>query len=108
MYHQRFKSVSERFSEKYTINPFSGCWEWKTGESYPRFYVAGKYCKGHRFAFEQKHGVKLGSNEHVLHLCDNPTCVNPDHLFLGDHKVNMSDRAAKGHYDLRGERYGRS
>ena len=33
---------------------------------------------------------------HVLHRCDNPPCVNPDHLFIGDQRTNNSDRTAKG------------
>jgi hypothetical protein len=49
----------------------------------------------HRFAWTLTHGP-IPAGQHVLHACDVPACVNPDHLFLGTHKVNMADAARKG------------
>lgn len=95
MYHQRFKTTEERFSEKYSVQP-NECWEWKIGNSHPSFLVDGKYTKASRYIWEKTHNVRLTRKEFVCHHCDNPLCVNPDHLFIGSQDDNMKDMAAKG------------
>jgi len=112
MYHQRFKTVDERFDEKYVIDP-CGCWLWKTGEKYPArhpdFRVDGGYKKASHFSWERANGRPLKEGEQTLHKCDVPRCVNPDHLFIGDHKANMEDKARKGRsHRPRGESNGRA
>lgn len=48
----------------------------------------------HRKAYCEANGVSLDSIKglHVLHSCDNPRCINPEHLRLGTHQDNMDDR----------------
>lgn len=79
-----------------------GCWEWQ-GSRLPRGY--GSFRLGtrstdpkeyaHRIAWAWKNGpIPLGMR--VLHHCDNPGCVRPDHLFLGTQADNVADMDAKG------------
>lgn len=62
-----------------------------------RFYHRGRNLYAYRVAYELTTGFDM-SDPSILacHSCDNPICVNPGHIFLGDHLANMSDAAAKG------------
>lgn len=51
-------------------------------------------CSAHRISYKLNKQWDLG-DYHVLHQCDNPSCVNPDHLVLGTHQDNMIDRGKK-------------
>jgi len=55
----------------------------------------GKMVYAHRVAYEQAKG-EIPKGQFVLHRCDNPACCNPDHLFLGTHQENMTDKVQKG------------
>lgn len=75
-----------------------GCWEWtgtKDKHGYGRVRVDQRKARAHRVAWEAFKG-EIPAGLHVLHRCDNPGCVNPEHLFLGTHGDNMRDREAKG------------
>ena len=88
----------QRFERHYTESAPDECWPWQSSKSecgYGRFMLYGKSRIASRLAFEIAHG-QIPEGRHVLHKCDNSACVNPDHLFLGDHKINMADRNAKG------------
>src|SRR5690606_35598865 len=73
------------------------CWVWtatRMSRGYGYFYANGKMRGAHRVAWAIAHGYF--PDVHVLHRCDNPPCVRPDHLFLGTQRDNMADMAAKG------------
>lgn len=91
------KTESQRFYEKYAINEVNGCWEWINCDWYPKFWTAEKvHMTASRYSYSREYGIKLTPAQHVCHKCDNPRCVNPDHLFLGDVFSNMGDKVAKG------------
>lgn len=75
-----------------------GHWNWIAGVNkagYGRVNINRKAILAHRVSYEMKFG-KIPKNLHVLHKCDYPPCVNPDHLFLGTQNDNNHDRDLKG------------
>ncbi len=96
----RCKSVADRMAR---YSDQSGgedsCWPWQATRSargYGRVCVGlGRMDWAHRVSWEQANGP-IPAGGHVLHRCDNPSCVNPAHLFLGDQATNMADMTLKG------------
>lgn len=88
--------VEERFWS-HVDRSDDGCWEWRASKrnGYGIFGVNKKTIIASRFAWRLTHG-DIPDGLFVLHACDNPSCVNPGHLFLGTHQDNMDDMIAKG------------
>lgn len=90
----------DSFNKKYRINPDSGCWEWTAsliGKGYGQFKCAEdpRQQYAHRFSY-LIHKGEIPAGKCVLHRCDNPKCVNPDHLFVGSKLDNGQDMQRKG------------
>lgn len=88
--------------EKHTLpEPMSGCWLWD-GNSYHEFGYGLVSYKGKQYATSRlawmAYRGPITKGMHVLHKCDNPTCLNPDHLFLGTHQDNVADMIRKGRH----------
>lgn len=80
----------------------NGCHEWlgATNGRYPQVRVGGRKGKAlylHRLSFVSSHGA-LGKGLYVLHRCDNPLCINAEHLFAGTQSDNIRDCVAKGRH----------
>jgi hypothetical protein len=97
--------IIERLNRFIVQIPFSDCHIWtgalgrKNGYGCFKIREKGnrdnaKQFKAHRLIYELYKGP-IG-DKHVLHKCDNPRCVNPDHLFLGTHQDNIRDMVQKG------------
>src|SRR5215472_15435157 len=89
------KTAEERFWI-YARPAARGCWPW-TGTTmtngYGVLYIGpGKpRMLAHRFSYEMHTGAPVAEGLFVLHRCDSPWCVNPEHLYAGTHHDNMRD-----------------
>lgn len=92
----------------------SGCWEWNGARNHHGYGIYGTRIGdrktgerlAHRLAYMAWNG-DIEEGQHVRHRCDNPPCINPDHLELGTHADNMNDAKQRGR-TARGESHGRA
>lgn len=111
------RNTAESVFARTTKDTETGCWLWTGAQcgsgatnrhGYGQTWFNGRLCKTHRLAYELTHGA-ISRGLHVLHRCDNPPCINPEHLYLGTHQQNMRDRDARHRRTpARGERHGRA
>ena len=84
--------AKEKFHQSYEIDPVTGCWNWTKGgckAGYGRIVVLGKTLYAHRFSALMA-GKRLREDDDVIdHLCRNRGCVDPDHLEITTHAVNI-------------------
>lgn len=90
------KTLEQRFLEK--VVWIGRCWEWtafKNRKGYGIFKLNGRHVGAHRISYEL-YISEIPKGLLCLHRCDNPSCVNPKHLFLGTNQDNMNDMKSKG------------
>ena len=110
------ESYIKRFEDKYMTEPNTGCWLWlgvanKKGYGFMSIYGKNKQAT-HISLFIYKN-ILVSKGLDACHKCDNPICVNPDHLFVGTRKQNMLDCEKKGRSNneakvKKGEKNGRA
>lgn len=101
------KTLKERFDEKWKLDPITGCWAWtspleKCGRG--RLWMRGQLLLAHRvsYAIHHNHGIYPPSSISIMHTCARLDCVNPVHLFAGDH-LDEDSRAINGRPHPRGD-----
>ena len=88
--------LRDRFENKVERIPGVDCWLWAGAHNrYGHLAVNGETKLAHRVSWELAHGPITGGMN-VLHKCDTPLCVRPDHLFLGTQRENILDAVRKG------------
>ena len=103
------KKELKRFWSKVNITEPDECWEWtacKSSNGYGKFRIQDKVYLAHRVSWYLTYG-RIPKGLFVCHHCDNRSCINPAHLFLGTNKDNLQDSASKGRM-IRGPEHYRS
>ena len=93
------EKAKKRFWNKVQIGSAADCWIWLSvlsHDGYGRMWFHGRFEGAHRLSFTFHSGTEIPTDTHVCHRCDNPSCVNPLHLFLGTTEDNMMDCVHKG------------
>jgi len=89
----------ERFWTKVSKRTHEECWNWTAGinrDGYGKFWWNNREIGAHRFSWIITNG-NIPEGKLVLHKCNNPGCVNPSHLYIGDGSDNMIDKSHSGY-----------
>lgn len=92
------KSYEERLFGNFIIGNKDECWTWNGSikkDGYGQISKNGRTILAHRAVYEKMIG-KIPKGMFLCHKCDNPSCVNPYHMFIGTHIDNMVDMIKKG------------
>ena len=83
--------------DRMTINMETECWDWDKclDRGYGQCKIKKQTKKAHRISWETFR-EKIPKGKCVLHHCDNPKCINPNHLYIGTHQDNMDDMVQRG------------
>lgn len=105
------KCVKSFLDARYIPEPNSGCWLWNSFVDKNGYGIictgsnrsgTRKYLKAHRLSYETFVG-KIPTGLLVCHKCDVPSCINPNHLFLGSHADNVADMMKKNRHKTGGK-----
>ena len=80
----------------------NGCWtfnSWSDNDGYRFFRLFDKEWRAHRLSYYLTNG-NIPKGYVVCHKCDNPSCVNPNHLFIGTQQQNMKDKVLKKRHNI--------
>ena len=90
--------LKDKLATRLKVDLDTSCWNWQMATSnlgYARVSVDGEVVYGHRLMYKlTREPIPKGMV--VMHICDNPRCMNPDHLLLGTQQDNLKDMKDKG------------